>query len=70
MPDFKIACWESRAFEVIVQGAKDLDDAIEKVKNDPCLYIGNEPGEYIDGSFEVNDIETQKVINNIQVNDD
>lgn len=51
--EFKVCAHELRSFEVEVE-AETLKEAMEKLKKDPSLYISCEdPGEYVDGSFEV-----------------
>jgi hypothetical protein len=54
MPIFNVAWTELYAFQARV-AARDLDHAIELVKDDPSLYAGIAfEGKYIDGSMEIN----------------
>jgi hypothetical protein len=54
MPIFNVAWTELYAFQAKVT-AKDLDHAIELVKDDPSFYAGTAfEGEYVDGSMEIN----------------
>lgn len=61
---FKIACEETRTFEVVIE-ADDLDAAIDKLKADPSVYLNNDPGEYMDGSFQVNQEFTEQILNSV-----
>jgi len=54
MPKFKIAWDEMYCFEAEVE-AESLEQAIEKVKDDPSIYAATAfEGQYVDGSMEIN----------------
>jgi hypothetical protein len=54
MPIFKVAWTELYGFEANV-AARDLEHAIQLVKDDSSLYAGNNfSGEYVDGTMEIN----------------
>lgn len=54
MPIFNVAWTELYAFQAKV-AARDLDHAMELVKNNPLLYSETAfEGEYIDGSMKIN----------------
>jgi hypothetical protein len=54
MPIFDVAWTELYAFQAKV-AARDLDHAMELVKDDPSLYAATAfEGEYVDGSMEIN----------------
>lgn len=48
--EFIINCEEVRVFTIKVKG-EDLEDAISKVESEPSIYVNEEKGEYLDGSF-------------------
>lgn len=59
MKTFKVAWTELYGFEVNVE-ADTLEEAMEKVKDDPSLYSTVAfDGEYIDGTMEINLTVTQ-----------
>lgn len=67
MKKFKIACQEMRCFEVEVE-AENLDEAINKLQNDPTPYIMDKNGKYLEGmyvddSFEINEDFTRDFLN-------
>ena len=51
--EFIVCAHELRSYEIKVE-ADTLEEAIQKVNNDPGSFIdNNDNGEYVDGSFEV-----------------
>ena len=62
--EFTICAHELRSFEIKVE-AETLKEAMEKIQDNPGLYIDDkDQGEYVDGSFEVS-IDATECVNEI-----
>lgn len=62
--EFKVCAHEMRSYEISVE-AETLKEAMEKIQDNPGLYIDDkDQGEYVDGSFEVS-IDATECVNEI-----
>lgn len=54
MPKFLINAEEVRSFSITVE-ADTLDEALQDLEENSSVYINDDPGEYMDGSFRINE---------------
>ncbi len=64
MPKFLVWAEEVRTFNIVVE-ADTLDEALTNLEANPSVYVHNDPGEYLDDSFHINEectLDTNRVI--------